>query len=277
MLYYIGVRSFVHISCGSSDEIQIPYAKIDNCLIGKLFRGSSKEYDKDMIHLKFRLSESINLDNYVRWTKQMKNCMRFSMLSTNKYSEALTLYTSTQLSIKEICEHTHISFVAFCSYLSRNHRDLILKRHRLDGLKDVKLRGSKGQTSVAHIKYHDAIVAADSMEYIEYNISQIARIFGLNSTGLAGQLRRHYPEIIPRREKERHRLGINDNIHHGVRQWCKEGFAEAVDMLRETDLTVREAADVCKVRYRGLMAHLLVYHQDLVSAREEKRKRAVTE
>lgn len=75
MLYYIGVRSFVHISCGFSDEIQIPYAKIDNCLIGKLFRGSSKEYDKDMIHLKFRLSESINLDNYVRWTKQMKNCM----------------------------------------------------------------------------------------------------------------------------------------------------------------------------------------------------------
>lgn len=199
------------------------------------------------------------------------------MQSTEKYSKAVTLYTSTELSIKEICEQTEISFVAFSSYLSRNHRDLILRRHRVDGMKDVKLRGSKGQTTVAQIKYNDAIVAADSMEYIEYNISQIARIFGLSGTGLAGQLRRHYPEIIPRREKERHRLGVNDNIHHGVRQWCKEGFAEAVDMLRETDLTVREAADVCKVSYKGLMAHLLVYHQDLVSAREEKRKRAVTD
>lgn len=72
MLCHIGGKSFVNIPCGFSDEIQMPYAKIDNCLIEKLFRGRSKEYRKDMAHLKFRLSEPINLDNYVRWTKLVK-------------------------------------------------------------------------------------------------------------------------------------------------------------------------------------------------------------
>ncbi len=72
IFYYIGVRSFVHIPCGFSDEIQMPYAKTDSFLIEKLFRGSSKEYGKDMAHLKFWLSEPINIDNYVRWTKLAK-------------------------------------------------------------------------------------------------------------------------------------------------------------------------------------------------------------
>ncbi len=114
----------------------------------------------------------------------------------NKYTEAVELYASTQMSIKQICEMTHVSFKAFCSYLSRCHRDLILKRHKLQGLKNVKLRGSKGQTTAAHLKYHDAIAAANSMDYIEFNISQIARIFGLGGTLQANQLRRHYPEVM---------------------------------------------------------------------------------
>ncbi len=196
------------------------------------------------------------------------------MQSTEKYSKAVTLYTSTELSIKEICEQTEISFVAFCSYLSRNHRDLILKRHQLDGLKDVKLRGTKGQTTAAHLKYRDAIAAADSTEYIEYNISQIARIFGLGGTLLANQLRRHYPDVIPRREAERKRLGIADNIHHGVRSWCERDYAEALELLRNTDMTIEEAAEACKVSYKGLRSHILFYHKDLEKHREKKRVEA---
>lgn len=191
-----------------------------------------------------------------------------------KYSESILLYATTQLSIKEICEQTHISFVAFSSYLSRNHRDLILKRHQLDGLKDVKLRGTKGQTTAAHLKYHDAIAAADSMEYIEHNISQIARIFGLRGTGLAGQLRRHYPDIMPRREKERHRLGIADNIHHGVRPWCERDYAGAVELLRNTDMTIEEAAKASEVSFKGLRSHILFYHKDLENLREKRRVEA---
>ncbi len=199
------------------------------------------------------------------------------MSFSGKYSEAVALYAATKLSMKEICDQTQISFMAFSSYLSRNHRDLILKRHQLDGHKKVKLRGIKGQTTAAHLKYRDAVAAADSLEYIEYNISQIARIFGLDPTGLGNQLRNHYPEIVPRREKERHRLGINDNSRRGARPWSRDAFAEAVEMLRTTDMTVKEVSEACMVNFKGLKAHLLAYHKDIVAEREEKRKRALTE
>lgn len=194
-----------------------------------------------------------------------------------KYAHALSLYSNTKLTIKEICQQTQISFVAFSSYLSHNHRDLILKRHNLEGLKNVKLRGTKGQTTAAHLKYQDAIAAADNLEYIEFNISQIARIFGLDPSGLGNQLRYHYPDIVPRREKERQRLGIADNTPRGVRPWCRDAFAEAVEMLRTTDMTVKEVSDACMVNFKGLMNHLLAYHKDIVAEREKKRKKAVTE
>ncbi len=193
---------------------------------------------------------------------------------TDKYTEAVSLYATTGLSIKEICERTQVAYSAFIHYLCRNHRDLIIKRHNLEGLKNVKLRGTKGQTTAAHLKYHDAIVAADSMEYIEFNVSQIARIFGLEGTPLGNQLRRHYPEVIPRREAERKRLGIADNIHHGVRPWCEKDYAGAVELLRTTDMTIKEAAESCGVNFRGLRSHILYYHKDLEKHREKKRAEA---
>lgn len=48
-----------------------------------------------------------------------------------KYREAITLYSDSDLSIKDICERTGIGFSAFSSYLSKHHRELILKRHNL--------------------------------------------------------------------------------------------------------------------------------------------------
>ncbi len=59
--------------------------------------------------------------------------MRLYKTPMNKYSEAVSLYSTTRLSIKEICGITGDSFKAFSSYLCRNHRDLILARHGLGG------------------------------------------------------------------------------------------------------------------------------------------------
>ncbi len=209
----------------------------------------------------------------------------------HQYSEAVSLYSTTRLSVKEICERTGVPFRAFISYLSRRHRDLILKRSfgkaghaaqraseasRAPGMSGpVRLRGSKGQTTAAHLKYRDAIAAASSEEFIEYNISQIARLFGLDGTGLGNQLRHHYPDVIPNRERERRRLGINDNVHHGTRPWCKEGYSQAVETLRTTDKTVEEVAAIFNVTYKGLRDHIACYHKDLVQVREDKRKEAL--
>lgn len=191
-----------------------------------------------------------------------------------KYCDAITLYAETGLSIKQICEQTGVGFSAFSSYLSTNYRDLILKRHNLTGFKDVKLRGKRGQTTAAHYKYKDAITACDSQEYIEYNISQIARIFDVDCSSLASQLRRHYPDIVPRREQKRRRMGITINLQYGVRKWSKEGYAKAVEMLQTSDMTIEEVANTCNVSYTGLREHVIAYYPQITSAREIKRNNA---
>ena len=193
----------------------------------------------------------------------------------SKYRESLSLYSDSTLSIKHICEQTGVGFSAFCSYLSKYHRELILKRHNLTDYKHVKLRGSKGQTTAAHHKYRDAIAACDSVEYIEYNISQIARIFGLDCSALASQLRRHYPEIVPRREQTRRRMGIAVNLQYGARKWSQEIYAEAVSMLQSTDLTIDAVADACQVSSSGFREHVLAYHPEITAVREQKRSDAI--
>lgn len=99
------------------------------------------------------------------------------------------------------------------------------------------------QSSASRAKYKEAVEACDSMDYIEYNVSQVARRFGLGGTNLGKQLRRHYPGVIERREEVRKRLGLSDNLPRGTRQVCKERYAEAVKLLRANRyITVCEAA-----------------------------------
>lgn len=193
----------------------------------------------------------------------------------SKYRDAISIYADTGLSIKEICEQTGVGFSAFSSYLTRHHRDLILKRHNLTNLTNVKLRGKRGQTTAAHYKYKDAITACDSLEYIEYNISQIARIFDVNCSSLANQLRRHYPEIVPRRESERKQRGITINLQYGARKWSKESYSKAVEILQTSDMTIEEVADMCNVSYTGLREHIIAYYPQITATRESKRNKAV--
>lgn len=191
-----------------------------------------------------------------------------------KYSEAIVFYAETSLSIKQICEQTGVGFTAFSSFLSTHHRDLILKRHNLIGFSNVKLRGNRGQTTAAHYKYKDAIAACDSEEYLEYNISQIARIFGVDCSSLASQLRRHYSDIVPRRESARRHMGITVNLQYGARKWSKEGYSKAVEMLQSSDMTIEEVANACNVSYTGLREHIIAYYPQITSQREVKRTNA---
>ena len=57
-----------------------------------------------------------------------------------------------------------------------------------------------GQHLETYAKYKEAIAACDSMDYIEYNVSQIARESGLTGTNLGRQLHTHYPEVLEFRE-----------------------------------------------------------------------------
>lgn len=204
-----------------------------------------------------------------------------SSAADSKYREALSLYAATDMSIRAICAQCGVSYAGFRSYLYKYRRDLLLSRHGVTGssarIADVRLRGPRGQTAAARAKYKDAIAACGDAKYIEYNVSQIARLFGLNPTGLSNQLRAHCPELLEGRERERRRLGLADNQQRGVRPWCREQYAGAVELLRTTEMTVSEVAERCGVSFTGLRQHVCLYHKDLQQMRSELRERGKTQ
>ena len=175
-----------------------------------------------------------------------------------KYREAVELYVATDLTTRQISERCGVPLGGFRSYLSRFHRELVFARHGVicseSQAAQQRLRGKRGQTSAAHAKYREAVAACDDEDYLELNVSQIARRFGLDGTGLANQLRRHQ--------------------QRGVRPWCRERYAGAVELLRTTEMTVPEAAEACGVSAHGLSQHLLFYHHDLQDRRFGLREQA---
>ena len=202
--------------------------------------------------------------------------------TVEKYREAVGLYGSTVLSVRAICARCGVSYAGFRSYLYKYRRDLLLSRHgvAVPSVSDAartRLRGCRGQTASARAKYGDAIAACGDAAYIEYNVSQVAHLFGLNPTGLSNQLRAHCPGLLERRERERRRLGFADNQQRGVRPWCREQYAAAVKLLRTTELTLPEVAEKCGVSFTGLRQHVCFYHKDLQQTRSEMRVRAKTQ
>ena len=200
----------------------------------------------------------------------------------DQYREAIELYGSTSLSVRAICARCGVSYAGFRSYLYKYRRDLLLSRHgvAVPSVSDAartRLRGCRGQTASARAKYGDAIAACGDAKYVEYNVSQIAHLFGLNPTGLSNQLRAHCPGLLERRERERQRLGLADNQQRGVRPWCRELYAGAVELLRTTEFTLPEVAERCGVSFTGLRQHVCFYHKDLQQTRSELRERAKTQ
>lgn len=192
-----------------------------------------------------------------------------------KYKEAIELYRTTDLSITEISRRCGVSRCGLSAYILRCHRNLMLARHGIEEKDDAKARRTysrQGQRPATHRKYKAAIEACDSEEFIELNVSQIARRFNLDGNLLASQLRCHYPDIIPRREAERRRRGIADNLKRGPRNFADEAYAPALELLRSSDITVEEAAERCGVSFSGLRQHLSYYHRDVIKGRCERRR-----
>ena len=197
-----------------------------------------------------------------------------------KYGAALELYASTELSHVEICRRCKVSINGFSRYVRTYHRHLMLERNGIkcspEEANSINLNQRRGQSPATHVKYKEAIAACDSMEYIEYNVSEIAREFGLSGTNLGRQLHMHYPEVLKFREKERLRMGLDDGLPRGSRPWCKDQYAEAVELLQaDRYITVQDAAEKCNVSYSGLEQHLIFYHKELVDNRIKVRKEAV--
>lgn len=195
-----------------------------------------------------------------------------------KYAEAVRLYAETDMTITDISLKCGISRMAFSQHLRRHERNLMLRRHDIttEG-KDpqaIKIIQAGHQNIKAHEKYKDAVAACDSADYIGMNVSQVAHLFNVTPTGLANFMRRHYPDIIPNRERQRQQLGLADNVHRGMSNVAKEQYREAVELYRSTDMTLPEIALKCNVPEHGLLQHLSFYHKNILQEKADQRKQA---
>lgn len=197
-----------------------------------------------------------------------------------KYREAVELYASTDLTCVEISRRCEVSLSGFKRYICKYRRDLLLSRYGIrcdpEEAAGIGMDQRRNQRPATRAKYREAIAACGSMDYLEYNVSQIAREFGLSGSDLGRQLCTHYPEVLEFRERARQRLGLNDNLPRGARPRSKERYAGAVELLRgDRYLTMQEVAERCGVSYSGLEQHLIFYHKELIDNRIKIRKQAV--
>lgn len=184
----------------------------------------------------------------------------------------------SDLTLRQIAEMCGVTPVGLSAHIGKHHRPLLFARYGLDindsSLNTIKVKPPKGQSFKTYLKYKDAIEACGDIAYIEYTVTQIARLFGLDGTALASQLRVHYPDVIPAREALRQRLGIADNIHRGARPTTIDQYDDAVRMYRDTNLTVTEVADLCNISKGGLVQYLRFYHKDVISDKAQRRASA---
>ena len=193
-----------------------------------------------------------------------------------KYARALELYATTDLSTSKISRRCGVPVNSLLNYIYKYYRNLALARRNAhkEGEYNEESDCRQGKKSAAQTKYKEAVAACNNVENIACTISQIARKFGLNPSGFGACLRIHHPEILVRRDAERQRLGLADHRKRGMRPWSKEHYADAIELLHTTEMTIPEAARACHVSAGGLSQHVLSYHRRLQHERKEKREQA---
>ena len=194
----------------------------------------------------------------------------------DKYAVAVELYDATDMTLHQVAEKCGVTTRGLSAHIGRYHRPLLFARYGIDNdtATTFKIKPQKGQSQKTHLKYREAIEACGDIAYIEFNVSQIAHLFDLNGTALASQLRVHYPDVIPHRERLRQRLGIADNTHRGPRRASLDQYSEALEMYRNTNLTIPEVAERCKVSKGGFSQFMRFYHHDVIAAKASRRSEA---
>lgn len=190
-----------------------------------------------------------------------------------RYAPAVGLYASGGRSLSEAAALCGVRTSGLAAHVSRYHHDIARSRYGISAGPEELLRvrtcQQAGQTRSTHLKYRRAIEACGDIAYIEFNVQQIARLFRLNGNALTQQLRTYYPELLEQRERARRKLGI---ATRGPRRETTGVYSEALDMFRDTDMSLTQTAEKCGVSRCGFSRFMRCYHSDLVRAKEESKK-----
>ena len=132
-----------------------------------------------------------------------------------------------------------------------------------------------GQRSQTRDRYAEAVQACKSIEHLDKTIAEIARMYGHTDQCLRNQLKRHFPEVLVERDRLRVALGLNKLPIRGVSAGTEAKYAPALELLRTTDLTIREVADRFGFSEAALQQHVLFHHRDLAQQRMAHRLQSV--
>lgn len=148
--------------------------------------------------------------------------------TVNRYRKAVELYRSPRLSCREISRTCGVSLSGLKGHICKNHRHLMLAQYDISCDKykagTIRLSQLRGQQPATRAEYKEAVEACSSMDYIEYNLSQLARYLGLDSTNLGKQLRMHYPGAVERCEEVRKQLGLSDSFRSARGNSARSGM-----------------------------------------------------
>lgn len=224
-----------------------------------------------------------------------------------KYAEAVELYAGSNMSVKDIAVRCGVGCKALSVYLQRYWRELMLRRHGIEcrgnDPKSIKVISAGNQGHVAREKYKDAVAACDKIGYIDLNMSQIARKFGLNGTalsnrlygetdmtigeiasrcevsesGLQQHLRFYHRDLLARKREMRRNAAekvkkdkgdmTGNGRRHEPSQKIVAKYAAALDMYRNTPMTIKAIAERTGVSREGLRSYLNKWYRSLVMER----------
>jgi len=135
--------------------------------------------------------------------------------------------------------------------------------------------GRYGQRGDTRRRYEAAIRACSDIAYLPKTVTDIARAFGHEPETFRLMMKRHYMEVLEERERLRQLLGLNKRPPRGVAEATRQKFEPALELLRKSEMTVRQAAEATGVSLAALQQHIIFYHKDLAQERLMRRAAAL--
>ena len=134
------------------------------------------------------------------------------------------------------------------------------------------LGGRYGQRGETRERYREAVLACESVMHLDKTTAEIARMFGHQPEAFRMMMKRHFSDLLEKREKMRQLAGyVKPGPRYGVRKSTEDRYAPALKLLRKTDMSIVEVAQKTGVDLTALQQHIIFHHRDLAEERLHRR------
>lgn len=225
-------------------------------------------------HLRFYHQELLRRKQEDRKSACAKQPKRFGELSGNghcykpypktdeKYTQALELCQSTNLTIREIAQRTSVSVSGLCRYLRKWHMEVVLERLGIAGQVDEQsdLRSIRRRMKIVAGKYSAAI---ESLRQNPRPVAQVAADFGLTADVFRIYLQKHEPGLA------RQQGMVHLDNGRSVLRRSREKYAEAIEQYASTTESLKSIAKRMGLIYNSLSSYIRRNHPEVATVHRQ--------